>query len=64
MGDAERNCDVDLRDYWRFKDCLMRSGPGGPTPLEACISAFDYDTDGNIDLADFGGFTNAFTGIR
>lgn len=56
-GDFDANGLVDLADYAGFDDCY--SGPGAaPSPASAtcaavCLSAFDSDADGDIDLTDF-----------
>ena len=63
-SDTNGNCDVDLIDYWRFRNCLLQSGPAAEGPSEICAATFDYNDDGHVDLADFAGFTAAFTGIR
>jgi len=60
VSDTNGNCDVDLVDYWRFRNCLVDGRLGVPAPMEACRSFFDYDGDGNINLRDFAGFQNAF----
>ena len=66
-GDFDADGDVDLDDHSAFRDCL--AGPGAtpnPASLEcigACRAAFDFAPgDGDVDLADFGEFQEAFTG--
>lgn len=63
-SDTNGNCDVDLIDYWRLRNCLQQSGPGVSAPSDVCTATFDYDADSNIDLADYAGFTAVFTGVR
>ncbi|MCP4594852.1 MAG: DUF1565 domain-containing protein [bacterium] len=56
-GDFDADSDVDLDDYRGFVDCL--SGPGTlPAPpmagcTEACLAAFDFDDDQDVDARDF-----------
>jgi hypothetical protein len=62
--DATGDCDVDLSDHLRFLGCLARSGPGVRPSLEPCLTYFDHDDNGQVDLTDFGAFSIAFTGAR
>ena len=63
--DFDRDGDVDRVDYLVFADCL--SGPGAaPAPTGSvmpaeCLTVFDGDQDGDIDLHDFGEFELAFS---
>ena len=63
-GDWDGDADVDLVDYVAFEDCL--AGPTvAPDPSlaecgTACLEAFDFDLDGDVDEKDFGGFQDAF----
>ena len=65
-GDFDGDDDVDLTDFAAIADCL--AGPyATPDPLapecaDACLAAFDEDTDGDVDVADFFEFQAAFTG--
>jgi probable HAF family extracellular repeat protein len=59
-GDIDGDGELGLDDFGQFTDCV--SDPqGDPLPSEPgvtpahCISAFDRDFDGDIDLYDFGG---------
>ena len=63
-GDYDADGDVALGDYSYFETCLSLSGPGTDPQIQECIDAFDFGPDGDIDLADFGGFQVAFTGRR
>ena len=54
-GNFDEDCDVDLDDYAYFTDCLNGPDEPGGTPLEHCLSAFDTNDDGDVDLADFAG---------
>ncbi len=64
-GDSTGDLVVDLSDYIGFVDCFSGSGtPPTPDPsmcVEACLSAFDSDIDGDVDLLDFGAFQTVFT---
>ena len=59
MGDT--NCDrsVDLTDFAEWTPCL--TGPGGG-PIESSCTLFDFDNDNDVDLGDFAGFMEAYTG--
>ena len=59
LGDVDEDCDVDLDDYLDFSFCLERFGYERNPILDACLESFDFDSDGNIDLADFAGFQRA-----
>ena len=56
-GDYDADGDVDADDYGFFHECL--AGPGVlPEPVDgacvrACLSAFDFDQDADVDLKDF-----------
>lgn len=64
MADADGDEDVDLVDYSSFAGCV--SGPVGSdgfeAPSEDCVSLFDMDMDGDVDLINLGGFQSAFGG--
>jgi hypothetical protein len=57
-GDADSDQDVDLPDYASFSDCL--SGPEG-TAADSC-KGLDFDGDDRVDMRDFLGFQNSYTG--
>lgn len=61
QGDGDYNGDgyVDLEDFAYWEACM--TGPDGGLPDPDC-AAFDFDSDIDVDLLDFGGFTVAFTG--
>ncbi len=56
MGDIDGDCDLDLVDYEYFDICLSLSGPGAGSIFQECIDTFDFDSDGDIDLADFAAY--------
>jgi len=62
LADTTGQCDIDLDDYWRFRNCMVNGRLGAPAPIEACRNAFDRDADSDIDLRDFQTFMTAFTG--
>ena len=47
-GDANADCIVDVNDYDEFSGCL-----DAPSPDAECLTVFDWDDDGDIDLADY-----------
>jgi hypothetical protein len=57
MGDVDLDADVDGDDfaYWSF--CM--AGPIDGALITGC-QAFDFDRDGQVDLADFSGFQQVF----
>ena len=63
-GDFSADGAVTLDDHVMLTDCL--AGPGKtPNPAEsqcvdACLAAFDFDDDGDVDLADLGDFHRVF----
>ncbi|GJM26199.1 MAG: hypothetical protein DHS20C16_26140 [Phycisphaerae bacterium] len=58
-GDYDNDGDVDDADYFEFGKCF--TGPdNGPVGSECSIFKFDPDSD--IDLEDFAGFVQVFTG--
>ena len=59
-NDLDDDCDVDLDDYVFLEICLSLSGPGGDPGFQDCVDVFDFDYDADVDVADFGGFQNAF----
>ena len=63
IGDITGDCAITLRDFKPLvgstpnSACLL--GPGS-SPTAACIGAYDYDIDGDVDMIDLSGFQNAF----
>jgi hypothetical protein len=57
-GDWDGDGDVDLIDYGHFADCI--TGPGGG-PMGPGCNAFDFNTDTDVDAADFATFQQHFT---
>jgi len=57
-GAGDFNCDehVDLGDYRFWTGCL--TGPDANADSASC-QAFDYDADGDVDLADHAAFQRA-----
>jgi len=58
IGDEDCDQDVDLTDFASYFACL--TGPAGGL-LSGC-EPFDFDGDGDVDIADLGGFEGAFAG--
>ncbi|MCB9849325.1 MAG: hypothetical protein H6817_01320 [Phycisphaerales bacterium] len=58
LGDGNCDGDVDLSDHLLFADCL--TGPVQTPPSPLCRTAFDADSDDNIDLLDFAAFASVF----
>ena len=63
-GDFDLDGDVDLNDYLAFVDCHFGPNvsptPPPPTTGEECRAAFDFDSDLDIDAADFAEFQAVF----
>ena len=63
--DYNNDGSIDVGDYVYFADCL--AGPGAvPAPTDQrcwahCTAAFDGDTDGDVDLADYESFSRALS---
>lgn len=55
-GDANDDFAIDALDITAFLDCLL--GPD-VTPTDACKRVFDFDVDGDVDLADVQAFAVA-----
>ncbi len=58
-GDTDRDRDVDLYDAKNFQICF--SGSTMPPVWPKCL-ALDLDSDGDVDLADYGLFFDFITG--
>jgi formylglycine-generating enzyme required for sulfatase activity len=58
LGNGDYNGDgiIDLADYVEFAGCLAGPGEG----LDTGCDVFDFDTDSDVDLADFAGFQRVF----
>lgn len=65
-GDDEEDCDVDNADFVRWEDCYFGPDetpvPMPPMTTARCLSTFDFDNDGDVDLADHASFALVFTG--
>ena len=59
IGDHDCNQAVDLFDFAAWDACF--AGPQDGLYDPQC-EAFDFESDGDVDLADFAGFQNVFTG--
>lgn len=60
-GDYDNNGQVNLADYAHFADCM--AGPQSPpapviqgSSAGACLAAFDFNTDGDVDSQDYATF--------
>ena len=62
VGDTNKNCKLDLVDYWRFRNCMVNGRLGAPAPREACLAAFDANGDEHFDLVDAAAFQRSFGG--
>ncbi len=60
IGDCNTDGGVNLFDFTDFDDCA--SGPGGGLPEPGC-ACFDFDSDDDVDLLDFGAFQTTVQGI-
>ena len=59
MGDFDRNGTVNLADFADWRDCM--TGPGGnPENTLPCCRIFDFESDGDVDLTDYGAFVRIF----
>lgn len=67
-GDYNTNGGVELADHRWLVDCLSGPGqtPAPPAPecVDACLVAFDFDDDQDIDLTDLAEFQLVFTDMR
>lgn len=58
MGDFNRNQRDDLSDFAEWEPCM--SGPVDAT-VSPCCRIFDFELDGDVDLADYAAFESAFS---
>jgi len=65
-GDFDYDGVIDLDDFAALSDCMGGAGaPPDPQWVEcaqACLNAFDFDDDADVDLHDFSVFEVNFTG--
>jgi murein tripeptide amidase MpaA len=57
-GDFNGDSEVDAADFPPFEVCF--SGPDVPRPVGCAV--FDFDTDGDVDCADYSNLGQAWTG--
>jgi len=66
IGDGDGDGDVDLDDHTVLFACLAGPGvppaPSPPLTPEQCLTAFDAEPDGDVDLRDVLAFQKAFGG--
>jgi hypothetical protein len=58
VGDFDGNQRDDLRDFAEWQSCM--SGPVAAT-VSPCCRIFDFEHDGDVDLADYAAFESAFS---
>ncbi|MGD2108107.1 MAG: EF-hand domain-containing protein, partial [Phycisphaerae bacterium] len=56
-GDFDGNGYLDQSDYFIFAICFSLSGPSEYPGFQECVEVFDRDADGDVDLADYAGFS-------
>jgi hypothetical protein len=59
IGDYNDDGSVDTDDFAQFPACM--TGPGGG-PIAPDCAVFDVDLDDDVDVVDFAGFQQVFTG--
>ena len=57
MGDYNRDLAVNLADFAALQNCFTGEGPMAVDP---CCRIFDFEPDGDVDLADFALFVQQF----
>ncbi len=66
IGDGDFDVDgvVDLDDHAALTDCMAGPGqpsrPSSPECISACLAAFDFNGDNDVDLVDFARSQTAF----
>jgi hypothetical protein len=60
-GDFDADFDTDLEDYLSFSECMGGPDVAPPVTPPACLDAFDFDGDGDVDYADHQWFQLVFT---
>ena len=60
-GDVNDDGDIGPLDHRAFVECLAQPVV---SVTQACLQGFDFDVDGQVNLMDFAGLQNAFTGKR
>lgn len=66
QADVNGDRTVDSVDYAAFANCMAGPGavpsPDSPMTPQSCLSTFDLDDDGHVDLFDFADFQDTYTG--
>ena len=66
IGDVNNDCLANLMDHIALAECVngpdVSPDPAPPLTIEACLAAFDFDGDGDVDMPDVGDFGLVFTG--
>lgn len=65
LGDFNADGAVTLADFAGFVDCMAGPGaavsPTPPTSAQQCLTAFDFDTDDDVDSLDLSAFITVLT---
>ncbi|MFQ5461500.1 MAG: hypothetical protein ACE5E5_02625 [Phycisphaerae bacterium] len=66
-ADCDGDGDLDLTEYARLQGCFTGAVgpsemPAYPTNPELCCASFDYDDDGDVDVADASFYGSLMTG--